>query len=132
MCELPPWFILDSDELQVRMKVTDDWQRTWHHLQQGLGNKWALHVLHVLATDACTFSELEHSIDGISQTMLSRRLSDLTEKGLIEKTTLTTTTPRSLYQLTAAGERVARFLEEMDQTTVVAETADGAQLVYEL
>ncbi|SDD90003.1 helix-turn-helix domain-containing protein [Natrinema hispanicum] len=112
-------------------KTTDDWQRTWHHLQQGLGNKWALHVLHVLATDAYSFSGLKREIDGISETMLSRRLSDLMEKGFIEKSTLPTTPPRTLYELTAAGERVATFLEEMEQITALAETSDGAQLLFE-
>lgn len=120
------------DEYRVMPeKTTDDWQRTWHHLQQGLGNKWALHVLHVLATDACSFGELEHEIAGISETMLSRRLSDLTETGFIEKSALPTTPPRKLYQLTAAGERVATFLEEMERITALAETPDGAQLLFE-
>jgi DNA-binding HxlR family transcriptional regulator len=112
-------------------KTTDDWQLTWHHLQQGLGNKWALHVLHVLATDPHGFGELEEEIDGISETMLFRRLSDLTEKGFIEKSTLPTAPPRTLYQLTAAGDRVAMFLEEMEQITAIAETPEGAQLVFE-
>jgi DNA-binding HxlR family transcriptional regulator len=112
-------------------KTTDDWQHTWHHLQQGLGNKWALHVLQVLAADPHGFGELKQEIDGISETTLSRRLSDLTEKGFIEKSTLPTTPPRTLYQLTAAGERVAMFLKEMEQITAIAETPDGAQLVFE-
>jgi DNA-binding HxlR family transcriptional regulator len=112
-------------------KTTDDWQRTWHCLQQALGNKWAFHVLHVLAADRCTFSDLEHEIDGISATMLSRRLSDLQEKGFIEQSTIPKTPPRSFYQLTAAGERVATFLEDMEAITAIAETADGAQLIFE-
>ncbi|WP_313691751.1 winged helix-turn-helix transcriptional regulator [Halorarum halobium] len=112
-------------------KTTDDWQRTWHHLQQGLGNKWALHVLQVLATDSHGFGELEQEIDGISETMLSRRLSDLTEKGFIEKTTVASTPPRTLYQLTPAGDRVATFLGEMERITAIAETADGPQLIFE-
>lgn len=112
-------------------KTTDDWQLTWHHLQQGLGNKWALHVLQVIAADHHRFGELKQEIDGISETMLSRRLSDLTEKGFIEKSTVTSTPPRTLYQLTAAGERVAEFLKEMEQITAIAQTADGAQLIFE-
>jgi DNA-binding HxlR family transcriptional regulator len=112
-------------------KTTDDWQRTWHHLQQGLGNKWALHVLHVLATDAASFSDLKHEIDGISETMLSRRLSDLVEKGFIHKSTQPGSPPRTLYQLTDAGERVATFLEEMEQITALAETPDGEHLLFE-
>jgi DNA-binding HxlR family transcriptional regulator len=112
-------------------KTTDDWQRTWHHLQQGLGNKWALHVLHVLASDACRFGELETEIDGISETTLSRRLSDLSEKGFVERSAVAGTPPRRLYQLTAAGERVARFLEEMESIAALAETQDGERLVFD-
>lgn len=63
--------------------------------------------------------------------MLSRRLSDLRERGFIEKSTIPRTPPQSFYQLTTAGERVATFLSEMEQTTTIAETAEGAQFVFD-
>jgi DNA-binding HxlR family transcriptional regulator len=112
-------------------KTTDEWQRTWHHLQQALGNKWALHVLHVLASTQHGFSGLAEEIDGISETMLSRRLTDLRTHGFIERTTLPTSPPRTRYRLTAAGERVAEFLEGMKRIAAVSETGDGPELVFE-
>lgn len=112
-------------------ETTDDWQQTWHSLQGTLGNKWAFHVLHVLASDRCSFSELENEIDGISATMLSRRLSDLRERGFIEKSTVPRTPPRSFYQLTTAGERVATFLSEMERVATTTETRDGVRLVFD-
>jgi DNA-binding HxlR family transcriptional regulator len=110
---------------------TDEWQRTWHQLQQALGHKWALHVLHVVASGARGFAELERAIDGISETVLSRRLSELREAGFIEQTTRPATPPRKRYQLTDAGERVARFLDEMESITAIAEAEDGPRLVFE-
>jgi DNA-binding HxlR family transcriptional regulator len=69
---------------------SDEWQLTWHHLQQGLGSKWALHVLHVIAESPRSFSDLKRGIDGISEAMVSRRLADLQEKGFIETRTVAT------------------------------------------
>jgi DNA-binding HxlR family transcriptional regulator len=112
-------------------EAAEEWQRTWHQLQQALGNKWALHVLHVIADEACSFTGLKGRIDGISETMLSRRLSDLREAGFIQQSTRPSTPPRKRYELTAAGERVARFLEEMEAITAIAEAEDGPQLVFE-
>ncbi|MEY7851611.1 winged helix-turn-helix transcriptional regulator [Natrarchaeobius sp. A-rgal3] len=110
--------------------TTDDWQRTWHHLQRALGNKWSFHVLHVLARDEHTFGGLEDEIDGISATVLARRLDRLRETGFVEKRIVATTPPRSYYRLTDLGRRVATFLEEMETTTAVTETPDGEQLVF--
>jgi DNA-binding HxlR family transcriptional regulator len=112
-------------------ETAEEWQRTWHQLQQALGTKWALHVLHVIADEECGFTDLRRRIDGISETMLSRRLSDLQEKGFIRQSTRPATPPRKRYELTAAGERVARFLDEMESITAIAEAADGPQLVFE-
>jgi DNA-binding HxlR family transcriptional regulator len=63
--------------------------------------------------------------------MLSRRLSDLQEKGFIQQSTRPSTPPRKRYELTAAGERVARFLDEMEAITAIDEAADGPQLIFE-
>lgn len=112
-------------------KSTDDWQRTWHHLQAGLGNKWALHVVHVLAEGPAGFSELDGEIDGISETTLSRRLTDLRETNFVEKSTVPTDPTRTRYRLTEAGQRVATFLDEMERITALAETEEGVQLVFE-
>jgi DNA-binding HxlR family transcriptional regulator len=112
-------------------ETAEEWQRTWHQLQQALGNKWALHVLHVIADEECSFTGLKQRIDGISETMLSRRLSDLNQKGFIQQSTHPSTPPRKRYELTAAGERVARFLNEMESITAIADAEDGPQLVFE-
>jgi DNA-binding HxlR family transcriptional regulator len=110
---------------------TDEWQRTWHHLQRALGNKWALHVLHVVADGGCTFSELERTIDGIPETMVARRLSDLQDAGFVRQVTRAESPPRKEYRLTAAGDRVASFLNEMDTIASVADGGDGPRLVFE-
>jgi DNA-binding HxlR family transcriptional regulator len=110
---------------------TDEWQRTWHHLQRALGNKWALHVLHVLADDPATFTGLHEAIAGVSETVLSRRLSELREAGFLERSTRASTPPRAEYRLTAGGERVARFLDEMESVAAVSDREDGPRLVFE-
>lgn len=108
---------------------SDDWQLTWHHLQQGLGNKWALHVLHVVANGPCTFTDLKGEIEGISEAMISRRLSDLQEKGFIEPRSVPSTPPRKEYALTPTGERIGAFLTEMESVLSIAGDEDETYLV---
>jgi DNA-binding HxlR family transcriptional regulator len=112
--------------------ASDEWQLTWHHLQQGLGNKWALHVLHVIAARPCSFSDLKQSIDGISEAMISRRLADLQEKGFVETRTVAATPPRKEYVLTPAGERIGAFLTEMDAILSVGGDGEETYLISTL
>jgi DNA-binding HxlR family transcriptional regulator len=104
---------------------SDEWQRTWHLIQRALGGKWALHVLHVVARGPRRFGDLRREIDGVSEATLSRRLSDLREAGFVERTVTPESSPHAAYRPTAAGERVAAFLDEMEALASVAE-GDGA------
>jgi DNA-binding HxlR family transcriptional regulator len=51
-----------------------------------LGRRWNAAVLGVLHDGPAGFCELSRSIDGISDSVLSNRLSSLTEAGLLTRT----------------------------------------------
>lgn len=68
-----------------------------------VGDKWSLLLIGVLADGTRRFSELHHSIEGISQRMLTRTLRELERNGLITRTVKPTVPPSIYYDLTDAG-----------------------------
>ena len=58
-----------------------------------VGDKWSLLLIGILAGGTHRFSELHHSIEGISQRMLTRILRELERCGLITRTVKPTVPP---------------------------------------
>ena len=94
-----------------------EWQRTWTDLWEILGCKWTFHLLRILSTetDGIGFNELQNRIDGITSTMLSRRLEQLGDERLVEKTVVPTSPPSSRYTLTEIGEELADILRRIER-----------------
>jgi len=69
-----------------------------------LGDKWSLLVVAILSTGSHRFTELLHSVDGISQRMLTLTLRKLERDGLVERTAYAEVPPRVEYALSALGE----------------------------
>jgi DNA-binding HxlR family transcriptional regulator len=65
------------------------------------------------STEAVRFSELVEAVPGISPRMLSGRLRDLEQAGLVERRVLDTSPPSVQYRLTASGRRLEPVLEAM-------------------
>jgi DNA-binding HxlR family transcriptional regulator len=68
-----------------------------------IGDKWSLHVIHLLGGGTKRFSELRRMIDGISQRMLTVTLRGLERDGLVVRTVHPTVPPRVDYALTPMG-----------------------------
>lgn len=68
-----------------------------------IGSKWALPILYNLCTGKRGFNELERRIEGISPRILSLRLKELVEFGLVNKDIIPTTPPQTQYSLTQKG-----------------------------
>lgn len=81
-----------------------------------VGDRWALLIVRDLHAGPARFHDLETGL-GIATNLLSTRLTELTEAGLIEKST---EDRRSVYQLTELGRQTDRILWEL--------TRFGAQL----
>jgi DNA-binding HxlR family transcriptional regulator len=84
-----------------------------------LGKRWTGVLLGTLSDGPAGFSALARAVDGISDSMLSDRLSELGNAGLVTRT-VTEGPPLSVtYALTDAGrallpalERISRWAEE--------------------
>jgi DNA-binding HxlR family transcriptional regulator len=74
-----------------------------------LGRRWALRILWELRTgDAATFRELQARCGGVSSSVLSERLRELRDAGIL------TTAPAGGYRLTAEGRDLLESLSALE------------------
>ena len=73
-----------------------------------LGRRWALRVVWELRRDAVSFNELRERA-GISPSVLSARLAELAEAGVVERDIA------RRYRLTGRGRELARILYELNR-----------------
>jgi DNA-binding HxlR family transcriptional regulator len=77
-----------------------------------LGDRWALLVVRDLMTGSSQFSQLQRGLPRISPTTLSKRLSELQERGLVVRKRI----PRQEgyeYRLTAAGRELEPLIADL-------------------
>lgn len=86
-----------------------------NHALKLIGNKWALVVIHYLCTSPRGFNELIRLIEGISPKILSERLKELTDSGLVVKTVFPTTPPTVEYRLTSLGASLKPILADLNR-----------------
>ncbi|WP_033289304.1 winged helix-turn-helix transcriptional regulator [Amycolatopsis jejuensis] len=68
-----------------------------------IGDKWTVLVVATLRTGPLRYSDLQASIPGISQRMLTQTLKHLERDGLITRTAYPEVPPRVEYELTDLG-----------------------------
>jgi DNA-binding HxlR family transcriptional regulator len=68
-----------------------------------VGDKWSVLIVVILQGGTQRFNALRHSIEGISQRMLTRTLRQLERDGLITRTVEPTVPPSVYYALTPLG-----------------------------
>jgi DNA-binding HxlR family transcriptional regulator len=78
-----------------------------------LGKRWNGVILGTLAEGATGFSALSRSIAGISDSMLSRRLVELVEAGLVRRIVDQGPPVSVTYALSASGEALIPALREV-------------------
>jgi DNA-binding HxlR family transcriptional regulator len=71
-----------------------------------LGKRWSGLILGTLLQRPARFGELARAIEGITESMLSARLGELQEAGLVEREVLEGPPIATLYRLTAAGREL--------------------------
>jgi DNA-binding HxlR family transcriptional regulator len=84
-----------------------------------LGKRWTGVVLGTLSGGPTGFRALARAVEGISDSMLSERLGELSEAGLVTRTVSEGPPLAVAYELTDAGrallpalERISRWAEE--------------------
>jgi DNA-binding HxlR family transcriptional regulator len=69
-----------------------------------LGKRWTGVVIGVLLERPARFAEIAHAIPGITESMLSARLTELKDAGLLTREVMEGPPIASLYRLTPRGE----------------------------
>ncbi|MEE6263912.1 winged helix-turn-helix transcriptional regulator [Plantactinospora sonchi] len=78
-----------------------------------LGKRWTALVLGSLSSGPAGFRELARSIEGVSDSVLSDRLSELTDNGLIARTVEPGPPITVSYQLTPRGQALIPALNHV-------------------
>ncbi|MEO1252903.1 MAG: helix-turn-helix domain-containing protein [Pseudomonadota bacterium] len=81
------------------------------HALDILGERWTLLILRDLFLGARRFGDLQHGLPGIGANLLSKRLKELDDAGLIEQAK--SSDPRGGYRLSAVGEALRPAVREM-------------------
>jgi DNA-binding HxlR family transcriptional regulator len=86
-----------------------------------LGRRWALRLVWELRRNAMAFSELRRRT-GISPSVLSARLGELTGAGVVERD------PGRRYRLSGRGRELARVLYELNRWAEQAGVSSRSEL----
>ena len=85
----------------------------FHHASELIGRRWTGAIIFVLLQQTCRFATLRDAIPGITDRMLSERLQELEEEGIVERTVLPETPVRVEYSLTRKGKGLAEAIESL-------------------
>lgn len=80
-----------------------------------IDGKWTTRIIRDLLSGKKRYSQLQHSLSGISPKVLADRLRFLEEKGLIAKTIYPVVPPHTEYELTERGLGLRVVIEAMAQ-----------------
>lgn len=78
-----------------------------------LGQRWTILILRNLAFGPQRFSDLKAGLRGISTSVLTSRLEELTERGLVQQRTLPPPAASVVYEPTPAGAALAPVMIEL-------------------
>lgn len=80
-----------------------------------IGNKWKLLILRDILTGPKRFGQLQKSLNGISQKVLTDNLRAMEQDGILERTVFAEVPPRVEYSLSDLGETMRPIISEMEQ-----------------
>lgn len=78
-----------------------------------VGKRWTLPILASLLDGPARFSELGRSVPGLSDRVMSERLQELCEAGLVERLVEPGPPLATKYRLTPAGERLRPAVQNL-------------------
>jgi len=85
----------------------------FHHAIELIGKRWTGAIVFALTDGPKRYAELGKAIPGLSDRLLSQRLRELEEEGLVERQVEAGTPVRVIYSLTEAGQQLDPVLSEL-------------------
>lgn len=83
----------------------------YHRAVEVIGRRWTGAILRALLVGVGRFSELKATIPDLSDRMLSERLKELEQEGLVERVVIPSTPVRIDYRLTPKGRALQDVIE---------------------
>jgi DNA-binding HxlR family transcriptional regulator len=79
----------------------------FHRASELIGRRWTGAIIFVLMKSRCRFATLRDAIPDITDRMLSERLQELEEEGIVDRTVVPEIPVRVEYALTRKGRELA-------------------------
>jgi DNA-binding HxlR family transcriptional regulator len=83
----------------------------FHRASELIGRRWTGAIIFVLLKSRCRFATLREAIPEITDRMLSERLQELEQEGIVERTVIPDTPVRVEYALTKKGRALASTMD---------------------
>jgi DNA-binding HxlR family transcriptional regulator len=83
----------------------------FHRASELIGRRWTGAIIFVLLKSRCRFATLRAAIPEITDRMLSERLQELEQEGIVERTVIPETPVRVEYALTTKGRALAAAMD---------------------
>ena len=83
----------------------------FHRASELIGRRWTGAIIFVMLKSRCRFATLRAAIPDITDRMLSERLQELEQEGIVERTVVPETPVRVEYSLTKKGRALATAMD---------------------
>ena len=87
----------------------------FHRAIELIGKRWTGAIIFLLIRSRCRFATLRDAIPDITDRMLSERLQELEQQGIVERTVVPDTPVRVEYALTKKGRALASALDAVGE-----------------
>ena len=85
----------------------------FHRASELIGRRWTGAIIFVLLKSRCRFATLRDAIPDITDRMLSERLQELEQEGLVDRVVVPETPIRVEYSLTRKGKGLAEAVDSL-------------------
>jgi len=102
----------------------------FHQASELIGRRWTGAIIFVLLRARCRFATLRAAIPDITDRMLSDRLQELEQEGIVQRTVIPETPVRVEYSLTEKGRGLANAVDaivDWAETWIDASQATSAK-----
>jgi DNA-binding HxlR family transcriptional regulator len=99
----------------------------FHRASELIGRRWTGAIIFVLLKSRCRFATLRDAIPEITDRMLSDRLQELEQEGILERTVIPETPVRVEYALTKKGRALAGAVDAIAEWAHKWTPSDAAE-----
>jgi DNA-binding HxlR family transcriptional regulator len=108
-----PWYPEGVTAMKDVAKNVPQLCTRFHYASELIGRRWNGAIIFMLLKQTCRFATLRDGIPGITDRMLSERLQELEEEGVVERTVVPETPVRVEYSLTKKGKALAEAVDSI-------------------